>query len=312
MSHPARLINALLLCFLLPTAAAAEWDAAALKFPERDDAALPNVTALGIARPERVYIATSDSRLYLWDGKTLEEIEHDESGDPDWKIRNIVVNDANDIWAFGDNGLALRFAGESWKPVRNPLTGTGKNGGRIWAAGCANSNLCFAASQNGRVIRWDGRRWEEIRSPVQDARIYGLELAAPDFGWMVGDGFFASWDGEKWTKAGIEEAPRMYGVALVGRDRGWAVGDRGVFFRYNGGAWHRTEVKGSIFRLRSIACDGENACWAVGEAGAVFGWNGTDWQRVRVGTFNRLTTVRTAAGKKLIGGDKATLLEFTE
>lgn len=312
MLHPACLGTAALLSFLLTTATAANWHSVAVKFPDSDTAPDPNITAIGISRPDRVYIAASDSRLYLWNGKTLEEIEHDESGDSDWKIRNIIVNDVDDIWALGDNGLSLKFDGESWQAVRNPLTGTGKVRGRLWAAGCADANLCFAASQSGRVIRWDGRRWEEISSPVYDARIYGMQLASPEFGWMVGDGFFASWDGKQWTKAGLDKVPRMYGVALVGRDWGWAVGDRGVFFRYDGNAWTRAEVKGSLFRLRSISCSGKTECWAVGEAGAVFRWNGTDWQRVRVGTFNRLTTVKIAPGKKLIGGDQATVLEFAQ
>lgn len=294
-------------CLLQATIALAEWRPVELEFPKVEDAKTLNITALGIAGAGNFYLATSDSRLYRWDGKAVEEIKHDESGNPEWVIRNIVVNADDDIWAFGDNGFSLRFDGESWQAVRNPLTGIGQRKGSIWAAACADRDQCFAGSQEGRLIRWDGTRWDDVLSPAKDERIYGIQLTSPDSGWMAADGFLASWNGKRWTKADLEDVPRMYDVALIGRDWGWAVGDAGTVFKYDGEEWQEIEIKGSFFRLRSIACASKTECWAAGEAGAVFRWNGTQWERVRLGTINRLTTVKVTANKALIAGDKAAL-----
>ena len=288
---------------------ASDWQPIELKFPKHDDKATLNITAIGIAGPDQAYLATSRSHLYLWDGKVLEEVKHNESGNPEWEIRNLVVNATDDIWAFGDNGLSIRFDGKDWNFVRNPLTGTGKRKGRLWGAACAKPDLCFAGGHSGRLIKWDGNQWDEVNSPADDARIYGMQFTSPDSGWMVGAGFFARWDGKSWEKVELEAVPRMYGLALVGQDWGWAVGDRGVFYSYDGKKWQSANVKGSLFRLRSIACSTKVECWAAGEAGVVFKWDGDDWKRIKVGTTHRLTIVQMAQATNLIGGDQATLLQ---
>ena len=127
-------------------ALAANWQPIDLKFPKDEDKASLNITAIGIAGPDQVYVAATGSQLYLWNGKNLEKIKHDETGDPEWEIRNIVINAPDNIWVFGDNGLSIRFDGKSWQHVRNPLTGTGKRKGRLWGAACAKPDLCFAGS----------------------------------------------------------------------------------------------------------------------------------------------------------------------
>jgi len=291
---------------------ASEWKPVELKFPKVDDQETSNITAVGIVGADQVYVATSRSRLYRWNGKDLEEIKHNESGDPAWTVRNIVVNSEDDIWVFGDNGLSMRFDGKTWKQVRNPLTGTGKRNGRLWGAACAKADLCFAGSHSGRLIKWDGKEWDEVNSPADDARIYGIQFTAPDSGWMLGEGFFARWDGKSWQKAGLKEVPRMYDLALVGQDWGWAVGDAGAIFAYDGLNWWPMKVKGSLFRLRGIACPTKVECWAVGEAGVAFKWDGSRWERVKLGVVDRLTTVQMAASTNLIGGDKATFLRYRE
>ena len=70
---------------------------------------------------------------------------------------------------------------------------------------------------------------------------------------MVGEGFFARWDGKDWKKADMTDVPRVYDLAVIGNDWGWAVGDHGALFQYDGAAWKKVDVPGSLFRLRAIA-----------------------------------------------------------
>ena len=208
---------------------------------------------------------------------------------------------------LGDDALSLHYDGKAWTRVDNPLSRRKPSEGRFWGAGCAAPDRCFAGTRDGRLIEWDGRKWQNARSPVDKERIYAVRFSSRDSGWMVGEGFFARWNGSGWKRADMVDVPRMYDLALIGSDWGWAVGDHGVLFEYDGAAWKRVRVKGSHFRLRAIACASRSDCWAVGEAGAAFGWNGIRWQRTRLNTTERLTAVAMADGTALLAGDRGTL-----
>lgn len=295
--------------FMAGRLAAEEWKRLSWNGIPKDKKGEPvDVSAIGRVGEDHVYLAFSDSHLVRWDGREFKEIEHEETGSRDWDIRNFLVNSAYDVWAVGDNGLALHYDGVAWNKVETPLRGMGRLEGRLWGAGCAKPDLCFAGTPDGRLIQWNGKAWQEIRSPVDGERIYGMVFPTGRSGWMVGENFFARWDGKSWKKTEIE-APRLYAVAMVGPDFGWAVGDRGAFFRYRGGTWRKVEVKGSFFRMRDLSCSSVEKCWAVGEAGAAFKWDGRAWARVRIGTFHRLTRVSLGEDQGFIGGDKGILFE---
>lgn len=293
----------LLVAWLALPGWAAAWEMVPWDSPRKGRKPSPNLTAVAIPDRDHAFIGTSDGRLLHWDGNRMRAMDHPAKVKP----RRFVVNAPDDVWAFGDNALSLHYDGRAWTRVKNPLTRRKRSEGRLWGAGCAAPDRCFAGTRDGRLIEWDGKEWRHALSPAGKARIYGMAFASRRSGWMVGDGFFARWDGTRWEKADMRDVPRMYDVVLAGNGRGWAVGDHGAVFEYDGTAWKKTDVPGSFFRLRAVACASPTDCWAAGAAGAVFGWDGARWQRTRLGTPERLTAVAMRDGQALLAGDRGTL-----
>ena len=295
---------ALLLAACLTTVAwAAAWEEVPWNAPAAKKKQPPGINAIALLDRNKAWLGTSDGRLLHWDGVRLSPADHPAKVSP----RKFVVNADDDVWVFGDDALSLHYDGKDWTRVDNPLTLQKPSQGRLWGAGCAAPDRCFAGTRDGRLIEWDGSKWRNARSPVDDERIHAMQFSSRDSGWMVGDGFFARWDGKSWKKADMKDVPRMYDLAVIGDDWGWAVGDHGVLFRYDGAAWKQVDVPASLFRLRAVACASREDCWAVGEAGAVLGWNGARWQRSRLGTPDRLTAVAMKDGTALLAGDRGTL-----
>ena len=263
----------------------------------------PGVNAIALLARNNAFLGTSDGRLLHWDGARLGPVDHPAKVSP----RKFVVNADDDVWVFGDDVLSLHYDGKDWTRVENPLSQRKPAEGRLWGAGCAAPDRCFAGTRDGRLMEWDGHKWRHGGSPVERQRIHAIRFSSPRSGWMVGDGFFARWDGKDWKKADMEDVPRMYDLVLIGNDWGWAVGDHGVLYAYDGAAWKKVDVPESLFRLRAVACASREECWAVGEAGAVLGWDGVRWQRTRLKTPVRFTAVAMADGTALLAGDHGTL-----
>ena len=288
--------------------AATAWGAAWEKVPWNAPAARkkqppPAVNAIAILGRGNAYLGAGDGRLLHWDGTRLSPMDHAAKVSP----RKFVVNARDDVWVFGDDALSLHHDGKGWTRVDNPLARRKPSEARLWGAGCAAPDRCFAGTRDGRLIEWDGRKWQHARSPVDNERIYAMRFSSPRSGWMVGEGFFARWDGKDWKRADMKDVPRIYDLAVIGDDWGWAVGDHGALFEYDGTGWKQASVRDSLFRLRAIACASRAVCWAVGEAGAVLGWNGSHWHRIRLDTTERLTAVAINDGTVLLGGDRGTL-----
>lgn len=295
----------LLIAGLATAAWGAAWEKVSWNAPGTGQKPPPNVNAIAVLDRKDAYVGTSDGRLLHWDGKRLKPVDHPGKASP----RKFVVNAADDVWLFGDDALTLHYDGKDWTRVDNPLSWRKPSEGRLWGAGCAAPDRCFAGTRDGRLMEWDGMQWRHARSPVDRERIYAMRFSSPQSGWMVGEGFFARWDGRDWKRTDVAGVPRMYDLAVIGNDWGWAVGDHGALFRYDGAAWRKVEVPGSLFRLRAIACASRSDCWAVGEAGTLLGWNGIRWQRTRLGAPERLTAVAATEGTALLGGDRGTLFQ---
>ncbi len=126
---------------------------------------------------------------------------------------------------------------------------------------------------------------------------------------MAGEAFVAKWDGKKWTKTDAE-VPRIYDMTIEGKDFGWMVGDGGAFFKFDGKAWSKFDVKGSFFRMRGVSCASKDSCWAVGDAGAAFQWDGKGWKKVKIGTFDQISRVDLAHGLGFMVTDKGVIYQL--
>lgn len=294
---------------------AAEWEKLTWdKAPKDKKDVLRNASVIGIAGKDNVFIGFGGSKLVHWNGKSFKKVkfkvEKDGKKIKRVDIRNFVINSEKDIWAFGDNGLALHYKGKKWKNVETPFTGKGRREGRLWGSGCAKPDLCFAGTRGGALIQWNGSSWKEVKSPADGARIYAMQFPSENMGWMAGEAFFAKWDGKEWKRQDIE-APRLYDMTITGKDSGWAVGDGGAFFKYDGNTFTKVNVKGSFFRMRGVGCSSKSSCWAVGDAGAAFKWDGSGWTKVKMGTFERFNRVKFGHGQGFMVGNKALIYKFT-
>lgn len=88
------------------------------------------------------------------------------------------------------------------------------------------------------------------------------------------------------------------------------VGDGGAFFKFDGKAWSKFDVKGSFFRMRGVSCASKDSCWAVGDAGAAFQWDGKGWKKVKIGTFDQISRVDLAHGLGFMVTDKGAIYQL--
>ncbi|MFQ5683935.1 MAG: hypothetical protein ACE5HC_11765 [Candidatus Binatia bacterium] len=302
----------LVAALLIPSSLFASWEKVTWDAPKSKKGKTQGGGPIGFVGKNDAYLGFGGSHLYHWNGKSLKEIKHKHTGSKKWDLREFVVNSKKDIWAFGDNGLSLHFTGKKWTNVKNPLTGKGRRPGRLWGAGCISPSKCWAGSRAGDLIEWNGSSWKLVSKsgepPAEGSRVYAMGFTSAKNGWMVGESLVAKWDGKAWKKQGTE-VPRIYSMHL-GKDYGWLVGDGGAFFRLEGGAWKKFNVKGSFFRMRGVSCTSKSNCWAVGDAGAAFKWDGKSWTKVKLGTFARMSRIKFAYGQGLIVGGKGLIFQW--
>jgi hypothetical protein len=308
------MLLALVAVLLIPGASwAAKWEKLTWGDAPMSKGKPVSMNTVGIVGKNNVYFAWSGSHLVHWDGKSFKEVKHEKSGDRKWDIRNFVINSDSDIWAVGDNGLSLHYDGKAWKNVENPMTGKGRRPGRLWGSGCATPKKCFAGTRAGDLIEWDGSAWKLVSKggepPAEGARIYSIGFLSENDGWMAGEALVAKWDGKGWKKQDIE-VPRIYEMVLVDKDFGWMVGDGGAFFKFDGKAWTKFNVKGSFFRMRGVDCLSKTDCWAGGDAGAAFHWDGKGWTKVKLGIFDQLSRVKFGHGRGFMVTNKGYALEL--
>jgi hypothetical protein len=142
-------------------------------------------------------------------------------------LRDLVMVSPNEGWAVGDKSTILRWDGQAWLSVTNPLTGTlnavhALAADDVWVAG----GLIDLFASQGILARWDGVEWHEVALPENTGTLRDLDFLAPDNGLAVGETAVLRWDGHNWHQATTEAPPRAWGGILTGPDAGWTVGLR--------------------------------------------------------------------------------------
>jgi hypothetical protein len=94
---------------------------------------------------------------------------------------------ANDVWAVGDDGLALRFDGTQWTKV---TSGTSQNLHAVWGA---TSNDVWVTGEGGIVLRWNGTSLQPVTGVPANRTfdsVRGLDANAVFFCSQLGLYFF--------------------------------------------------------------------------------------------------------------------------
>ncbi|GJF30811.1 hypothetical protein KNE206_35110 [Kitasatospora sp. NE20-6] len=199
------------------------------------------------------------------------------------ELRGVRATGPHTAWAVGHEEdaqgrapLVEQFDGRAWRRVTVPGGPGGLDAvlplGRrdVWAVGSATG----PAGDRGLALHFDGRAWREVPLPDEPTGRSAHPFA------LTGD---------------------ADGVWAVGAGTGERTADpRPLAYRWDGAAWHRTDVPapGGDAVLLAAASDGAGGVWAVGAAYDPDGtgrplaahWDGTAWRLVEVPSTDGAST----------------------
>jgi hypothetical protein len=86
----------------------------------------------------------------------------------------------DDVWAVGEEGVALHFDGNAWTAFDTGVTAT------LWAVFAPASNAVIMVGNNGTAIRWNGTAFEPLPTGV-DNNLYAVHGVSGSNAWAVGN-----------------------------------------------------------------------------------------------------------------------------
>lgn len=129
------------------------------------------------------------------------------------------------------------------------------------------------------ALHWDGRRWQPTRLPTERLSdpngdtvdsLNDVAVAPSHGAWAVGSdqvgGVAFRWDGRRWTRTPMSNAPRaLFAVASRGTQT-LSVGSGPTVLRWAGSRWEHERVADSQLRgsLNDLAIASADESWAVG------------------------------------------------
>ena len=212
----------------------------------RDDLDRPALTVWG-SSPDDAWIgggglASGRGALLLHRvGGRLDEVETGLS-ETLWWIHGVSADDA---WAVGEHGVALRLAGGVWTRV---ATGTDATLYGVWEEGpdaaWAVGGTPTGAGDDDVLLRWDGHAWSRVAPPrTLGATYYKVWGAAADDVHVVGQGGLAlHFDGQAWSEVATGTHADLFTVSGRSPRDVWAVGGApATVLAWSGTAWARAE-----------------------------------------------------------------------
>lgn len=169
--------------------------------------------------------------------------------------------DGDQIFATGDEGLALQYAGDDW--TRMP-SGTNRALYGMWGQ---DADHLLAVGDFGLILRWNGSRWDSFNAGTEHFLfdVWGRSLS--DI-FVVGlSGTVGHFYGSRWR---ITPARARNDVlAIDGMDRQVsAVGAAGIAMLHDGSRWS-LDPSGTTAGLRAVS-SGKVGCFtAAGDGGTI-------------------------------------------
>lgn len=187
-------------------------------------------------------------------------------------------------WACGNNGLILKYDGETWDSVD---TGLAKNE-NLMSIEFANENEGWAVGTHGTILHYNSGSWSSDASQTQEL-LYSLAVSTSRAIWVAGsNGTLLTYNGVSWGKiagipgstAGTTLVEDLYDVGFSSPNNGWAVGNRGTILRFDGQKWQPFPASPTTERINSISVINDSQAWAVGAFGTILRFNGTAWNKM--------------------------------
>jgi hypothetical protein len=211
-------------------------------------------------------------------------------------LKAIWGNAPNDIYAVGDRGAIIHYAGTGWYPMEaeNNRT-TQRNLNAVWGR---NGSDVYAVGEGGTILHYDGGNWNPMSSQT-NAHLYGV--------WGKGDGSrvyavgstgtILSYSGDSWVPvysgvkarlSGIWGTPDGMHIFVTGNPEPDGQGNiRYTILYFNGTDWTRMDtalVAPGKGRLHSLWGFSNSSVFAVGDDGVILYYNGTSWIQMSSGT----------------------------
>jgi photosystem II stability/assembly factor-like uncharacterized protein len=188
-------------------------------------------------------------------------------------------------WACGNNGLILKWDGDTWSKVE---TGLAPNENFL-AVVFADQTEGWVMGTHGIILHYLGGNWSLDNSPTQEF-IYGAVVTPSRNVWAVGSsGAILVYNGISWgmvsavSQSGgssVTVTDDIYGVGLYGQNSGWACGNRGLILSFDGQKWTPFTASPTTERLNSVSVIDEMQAWIVGAFGTILRFNGTTWTKI--------------------------------
>jgi len=134
---------------------------------------------------------------------------------PDAGIVNLHLDAGQRLWISTYRGLAT-WHNRQWAPY-GPAQGWTGDFVRTFSE---NAGVLCITSFDGKVFRCDGASLQELPEPPGNkGRGYFGHVDSNGMIWVVQDGFFGSWNGQKWTSSNLaNEVRNGFQGAVTGRD----------------------------------------------------------------------------------------------
>ncbi len=196
-------------------------------------------------------------------------------------LRAIHGTAADDIWAVGDNGVALHWDGSRWSAV---ATNTSVDLVGVWAH-TRDDAWAFGGGNPGgpRFLRWNGTAWNPVTPslprPIFPRAVWG----ADNHVWFVGEAMGGDppiyhWDGTSFGPEMVPTRPQqLVGITAASADDAWTVSDRVIARRVSGNWTLPLPPPPSGPPFAGAMCATRGGVWAAVEGGPVLRGNGSGW-----------------------------------
>ena len=141
----------------------------------------------------------------------------------------------------------------------------------VWAA---SSTSVIAGASGGRTVHWDGQQFTTSQLPQSTGSLWEIAAASPTEYWAVGQpaSVIHGWNGTAWVPyTSLTATGSYYGVVAPTPGFALAASTYGEVMTWNGSAWTRGAVLGSVTPYDVTACSPSTAWVAMGN-GQIFQW----------------------------------------
>ncbi len=232
------------------------------------------------------------------------------------KMYSVWGENANSIYAVGDNGNLLHWDGSSWQAEKLPieydfLSFTCRSvwgvSGTVYAAGNESSD---PLSFKGKIFKkTNGGPWEEdkVFDNTVFTKIWGL--SSDNIYATAKYGMFFHYDGSMWKLiyTGVEN--HINGIWGNSADNIYLVGNKGLVLHYNGESVTRIDSNTTL-QLFAVWGAGSSV-YSAGEDGIILRYDGSTWTNIAQATKSIFAVYGISEENFFMVGDNGYFAEYS-